>query len=159
MKEASTIKNQPIRATNVIPDRTSEKKFKGKGEGEGWVPLARYDDGLVGLLESWERHTRDGGGHMGLRNSGSGHAGDEMLADVFNTKRWNEKKMVRSYARMGMLASAQREEMGELGKVITYVTKPLTDDFSRMKPHFVCFEPGEREAAVGEIRFMPLGIG
>ena len=30
-----------------------------------------------------------------------------------------------------MLASAQREEMEELGKVITYVTEPLTDDFSR----------------------------
>ena len=126
MKEASTIKNQLIRATNASLDRTSEKKFKGKGEV--WVSLARYDDELVGLLESWERHTRDGGGHMGLRNPGSGHAGDEILADVFNTKRWDEKKMVRTYARMGMLAGAQREETEELGKVITYVTKPLTDE-------------------------------
>ena len=85
MKEASTIKNQLIRATSAILDRTSEKKFKG--EGEVWVSLAQYDDELVGLLESWERHTRDGGGHMGLRNTGSEHAGGEMVAGVFNTKR------------------------------------------------------------------------
>ena len=85
MKEASTIKNQLIRATSAILDRTSEKKFKG--EGEVWVSLAQYDDELVGLLESWERHTRDGGGHMGLRNPGSEHAGGEMVAGVFNTKR------------------------------------------------------------------------
>ncbi|KAF9788692.1 phosphatases II [Thelephora terrestris] len=123
MKEASTVKYQLIRATNAILDRTSEKKFKGKGEV--WVSLARYDDELAELLESRECHTRDEGGHMELR---SGSMGDDLLTDVFNSTKWDEKKMVRSFARMGMSASAQGEDTKDLGKVITYVTKPLTDE-------------------------------
>jgi len=126
MKEASAIKYQLIRATNAVLDRTSEKKYKGKGEV--WVSLARYDDELVDLLESWERHTRDEDGHMELRKPGSGHMGEEALADVFMARKWDEKKMVRSFSRMGMSDAAQKEETNELGKVITYVMEPLTDE-------------------------------
>jgi phosphatidylinositol-3,4,5-trisphosphate 3-phosphatase/dual-specificity protein phosphatase PTEN len=108
MKEASAIKNRFIKAINAVLDRTSEKKYKGKGEV--WVSLARYDDELVDLLESWERDTRDEGGHMGLRKPGSGHKGDEALADVFKTRKWDEKKMVRSFARLGTSDDARREE-------------------------------------------------
>jgi phosphatidylinositol-3,4,5-trisphosphate 3-phosphatase/dual-specificity protein phosphatase PTEN len=124
-KEASAIKNQLIRAANAILDRTSEKRYKGKGEV--WVSLARYDDELVDLLESWERQTRDEGGHMGLRRSGSGRRSNEAVADLFETQKWDEKKMVRSFARLGMTDGARREET-ELGKVTTYVMGPLTDE-------------------------------
>jgi len=126
MKEASAIKYQLIRATNAILDRTSEKKHKGKGRV--WVSLARYDDQLVDILESWERHTRDEGGHMGIRRPGSGHMGDDALADVFKTQKWDEKKMVRSFARMGASDGARGEETKEMGKVTTYVMEPLTDE-------------------------------
>lgn len=126
MKEVSAIKSQLIRASNAILDRTSSKKYKGKGEV--WISLARYDDGLVDLLESWERHTRDEGGDMGLRKPGSDQVGDDMLADVFNTQKWDEKKMVRSFARMGTSEGARKEETPEQGKVITYVMRPLTDE-------------------------------
>ena len=126
MKEVSTIKNQLIRATGAILDRTSGKGYKGKGEV--WVSLARYDDELVSVLESWERHTRDGGGHMGRGKPGSDRMGEEMSEDVFRTGKWDGKKMVRSFARMGMSDSAGLEETGELGKVITYIVKPLTDE-------------------------------
>jgi len=126
MKEVSAIKYQLIRATNAVLDRTSEKKYNG--ESEVWISLARYDDELVDLLESWERHTRDEGGHMGLTKTGSGHMGEEALADVFKTRKWDEKKMVRSFARMGVSDGAQKEETKELGKVITYVMEPLTDE-------------------------------
>ena len=126
MKEASAIKHQLIRATNAILDRASEKKYKGKGEV--WTSLARYDDGLVDLLESWERNTREEGGHMGLRKPGSDHMGEETLADVFKTGKWDKKKMVRSFSRMGMSDGARSEGTKELGKVITYVMEPLTDE-------------------------------
>jgi len=126
MKEASAIKYQFIRATNAILDRASEKKYKGKGEV--WVSLARFDDELVALLESWERRTRDEGGHMGLLKPGSSHTGEDKLADIFKTGKWDEKKMVRSFARMGASDDPRREETDELGKVITYVMEPLTDE-------------------------------
>ena len=126
MKEASAIKNQLIRATNAILDRTREKEYKRKSKV--WVSLARYDDQLVDILESWERHTRDEGGHMGIRRPGSGYRGDDAIGDVFETRKWDEKKMVRSFARMGMLDGARREETKETGKVITYVMEPLTDE-------------------------------
>ena len=126
MKEASAIKYQLIRATNAILDRASEKKYKGKGDV--WTSLARYDDELVDLLESWEHNTRGEGGHMGLRKPGSGHMGEDVLADVFKTGKWDEKKMVRSFSRMGMSNDPCSEATKELGKVITYVMEPLTDE-------------------------------
>lgn len=127
MKEASAIKSQLIRATNAILGRAGERKYHG--QGEIWVSLARYDDELVDLLESWERYSRDEDGHMGLTRPGSDRMGDGMLADVFKTNEWDEKKMVRSFARTGTFAGAHREEeTKELGKVITYVTRPLTDE-------------------------------
>ena len=126
MKEASAIKYQFIRATNAILDRTSEKKYRGKGEL--WTSLARYDDELVDLLESWERRTREEDGHMGVRKSESDHMGEDALADVFKTGKWDEKKMVRSFARMGTSDGARSEETKELGKVITHVMEPLTDE-------------------------------
>jgi len=125
-KEASAIKYQFIRATNAILDRTSEKKYKGKGEV--WTSLARYDDELVDLLESWERRTREEGGPMGVRKPESDRTGEGAPADVFKTGKWDEKKMVRSFARMGMSDGARSEETKELGKVITYVMGPLTDE-------------------------------
>jgi len=125
MREASAIKNRFIKATNAILDRTSEKKYKGKGGV--WVSLARYDDELVDSLESWERHTRDEDGHMGLRKPGSDRRGDEALADVFKTRKWDEKKMVRSFARLGTSDGVRAEET-ELGKVMTYVMEPLTEE-------------------------------
>jgi len=126
MKETSTIKYQFIRATNAILDRTSERKYKGKGEV--WTSLARYDDELVDLLESWECRTREESGHMGVRKPETERTGEDALADVFKTGRWDEKKMVRSFARMGMSDGAHSEETKELGKVITYVMEPLTDE-------------------------------
>ena len=126
MKETSAIKYQIIRATNAILDRASEKKYNGKGRV--WISLARYDDELVDLLESWERTTREEGGHMGLRKPGGGHMGEDALADVFKTGKWDEKKMVRSFSRMGMSDDACSEGTKELGKVITYVMEPLTDE-------------------------------
>ena len=125
-REVSAIKYHLIRASNAILDRTSKKKYKGKGEV--WTSLARYDDGLVDLLESWECHTRDEGGHMGFKKPGNNNMGDALLADVFETSKWDEKKMVRSFARMGMSEDTRREETKEQGKVITYVMKPLTDE-------------------------------
>ena len=126
MKEASAIKYQFIRVTNAILDRASEKKYKGKGQV--WTSLARHDDELVDLLESWERHTREEGGHMGLRKPGSDHMDEDVVVDVFKTGKWDEKKMVRSFARMGMSGDTCSEETKELGKVITYVMEPLTDE-------------------------------
>lgn len=126
MKEASAVKYQLIKATNAILDRTSEKKYKGKGEV--WTSLARYDDDLVDLLESWERHTRQEDGHMGLRKPGSNHIGGDALVDIFKTGKWDEKKMVRSFARVGMSGGGHSEETGDLGKVITYAMEPLTDE-------------------------------
>ena len=126
MREVSVIKYQLIRVTNAILNRTNERKYKGKGEV--WISLARYDDELVNLLESWERHTRYEGGPMGLGKPESEHMGECSLADVFKTGKWDEEKMVRSFARMGMLNGARTEQTKDLGKVITYVTKPLTDE-------------------------------
>ena len=126
MKEASAIKHRFIKATNAVLYRTSERKYKGKDEV--WMSLARYDDELVDLLESWERHTRDESGHMGLRKPGSGHKGDDELEDIFKTQKWDEKKMVRSFARLGTSGGARGEETRELGKVITYVMEPLTEE-------------------------------
>ena len=143
MKEASAIKNQLIRATNAILDRTNEKKYKGKGEV--WTSLARYDDELVALLESWERHTRDGGGHMGLRKPGSSDMGGDALADVFKTQKWDEKKMVRSFARMGASDGVHREEIKELGRVTTYVMEPLTDERWGEIKEFIAGEDKEPE--------------
>jgi len=147
MKEASAIKYQLIRATNAILDRASERKYKGKGEV--WTSLARYDDELVGLLESWERHTREEGGHMGVRKPGSDRVGEDTLADVFKTGKWDEKKMVMSFARMGMSDDARSKETKELGKVITYAMEPLTDEkWVEIKEGIVGEEEGLESAGI-----------
>ncbi|KAF9652289.1 phosphatases II [Thelephora ganbajun] len=127
MKEASAIKYQVIRATNAILNRTTGNECKGKGAV--WISLARYDDELVDLLESWEHHTRDEGGHMGFRKPESDQIDEDGLADIFfRTPKWDEMEMVKSFARMGMPDGARREETKEPGNIITYVVEPLTDE-------------------------------
>lgn len=101
-----------VRAANLVIDHTnlvknpgvsSTASSKGQGQGHIWVSLARYDDELVELLERWEAHTRDDGGHMGKRKKGVDHMGEEALSKVFEDGRWDKGKMVRSFARLGVI--------------------------------------------------------
>jgi phosphatidylinositol-3,4,5-trisphosphate 3-phosphatase/dual-specificity protein phosphatase PTEN len=65
---------------------------------------------------------------MGLRKPGSDRMGEDTLADVFRTGKWDEKKMVRSFGRMGMSGDARSEETKGVGRLVTYIMGPITDE-------------------------------
>ncbi|KAJ6590565.1 phosphatases II [Mycena vulgaris] len=128
MREAGAVKLNLVRAATAVMDRTSLGK-PGGGSGHVWVSLARYDDAFVGLLERWEAHTRDAGGHMGRRRAGAARLDGEELRDVFDDKgKWDKTKMVRSFARLGMPGDGGVTKTAtEKGKILTYTLKPLSE--------------------------------
>lgn len=104
MKESSGVKINLVRAANLVMGQTNMAKnptnSTGNGYGHVWISLARYDDDFVDTLESWETHTRDER-HMGWRKPGTEHLGEEEVGKVFADGKWDTKKMVRSFARLG----------------------------------------------------------
>ncbi|OBZ78147.1 Phosphatidylinositol 3,4,5-trisphosphate 3-phosphatase and dual-specificity protein phosphatase PTEN [Grifola frondosa] len=135
--ELSGVKTNLVRAANAFIDSTGFGKaasmratMSAKTKGDMWVSLARYNDELVSTLEKWERHTRDKGGDMGKRRSDGDHLEGDALMDVFQDGKWDSSKMVRSFARLGVVGegTVQTEEP-EDGKItVTQLLRPLTSD-------------------------------
>lgn len=104
MKESSGVKINLVRAANLVMGQTNMAKnpttSTGNGYGHVWISLARYNDDFVDVLEEWEKHTRDEN-HMGWRKPGTYHMGEEEVGKVFEDGKWDTKKMVRSFARLG----------------------------------------------------------
>lgn len=104
MKESSGVKINLVRAANLVMGQTNMVKnptaSTGNGYGHVWISLARYDDDFVDVLEGWEKHTRDEN-HVGWRKPGTEHLGEEEVGKVFEDGKWDTKKMVRSFARLG----------------------------------------------------------
>ncbi|RDX54610.1 phosphatases II [Lentinus brumalis] len=133
MKELSGLKGNLVRAANALLDSAGKKTINTKsarGASQVWASLARYDDDFVQTLERWERHTRDESGAMGVRRKGADKMEGEDIADLFKDGRWDGKKMVRSFARMGPLKDedVRKETSEEGGKVETLLLRPLTGD-------------------------------
>lgn len=71
------------------------------------IQYNRYDDNLVELLEGWEQRTRSaerGIGHRAhdARADREEKEGEVALEKIFEDGTWDNKKMVRSFARMGI---------------------------------------------------------
>ncbi|KAJ3825816.1 phosphatases II [Lentinula raphanica] len=138
MKELSNMRINLVRAANAVIDRTSMSKSgsiasQADKNTHVWVSLARYDDDFVETLERWERYTRmndqSGQGHMGRREPGTEHFGQEILNELFSDGRWDNKKMVRSFARMGAVGeeSVIKNKTEEDGKIKTFKLRPLSE--------------------------------
>ncbi|KAF5390012.1 hypothetical protein D9757_003807 [Collybiopsis confluens] len=138
MKELSNVRTTLVRATNAVLDQTSVRKSgvasaRTDSHSHVWVSLARYDDDFVETLERWERYTRMdsnmGQGHIGRRAPGTDHFGKEILKDLFNNGRWDRKKMVRSFARLGITGQEHivKHESEEDGRIKSYTLHPLSD--------------------------------
>ncbi|EMD31886.1 hypothetical protein CERSUDRAFT_119176 [Gelatoporia subvermispora B] len=134
MHAISGVKASLIRAANALLEQTRRGKTAGsraelaaRENGHVWISLARYDDEFVDTLEKWERHTRGDGGLMGKRRDGADHVDGKVLADEFADGRWDKSKMVRSFARLGMVGDNVEEKKGS-DEEITLSLGPLTDD-------------------------------
>ncbi|KAI0646393.1 phosphatases II [Trametes meyenii] len=132
MRELSGLKTSLVRAVNTLVDTAglSKRTAATNSSSQVWASLARYDDDFVDTLEEWERFTRDDSGAMGVRRRGADHMEGEAFADLFREGRFDSKKMVRSFARMGPLRDEdiQKDESGADGKVQTLLLRPLTGD-------------------------------
>ncbi|OCH93345.1 phosphatases II [Obba rivulosa] len=136
MRALSGVKTGILRAANVLMEQTrTGKTTSGRADsaarsgGHVWVSLARYDDEFVNTLERWERHTRGEGDMMGKRREGSDHLDGKTLSDELADGGWDKRKMVRSFARLGLVEDpledlTQREQEDE----ITLSLRPLTAD-------------------------------
>ncbi|CAE6405997.1 unnamed protein product [Rhizoctonia solani] len=120
MRDDASVKQRGIKIINSILDRAVGSEGK-KGKGEVWVSLARYDDNLVELLERWEQRTRSpehGIGHRAhdAEADRNEKEGETALAHIFEDGTWDNKKMVRSFARMGVVDPSDVTEAKESDK-------------------------------------------
>ncbi|KAG9104575.1 Telomerase protein component 1 [Ceratobasidium sp. 392] len=135
MRDDASIKQRGMRFLNSVLDRAvgggAEAK---KGKGEVWVSLARYDDSLVELLERWEQRTRSkekGIGHRehGIEAERDEKEGEVALAKIFEDGSWDNRKMVRSFARMGVTdpADVTEQKVNDRDATVhrTHVLHPL----------------------------------
>lgn len=106
MREPRGVVAGLARAVNTIAEQTSLRNKNAprtaKNPGALWVSLARYDDKLVEGLEDWERRSR--GETLGVRAKGNDHMQGQAMEKMFEDGKWDEDKMVRSFARMGAVA-------------------------------------------------------
>ncbi|KAI0635264.1 phosphatases II [Trametes polyzona] len=131
MRELSGLKTSLVRAVNTLVDTAglSKRTAATNSPSQVWASLARYDDDFVETLERWERFTRDEGGAMGVRRRGADQMDGQTFADLFREGKFDSKKMVRSFARMGTLRDEDiQKEQGEDGKIETVLLRPLTGD-------------------------------
>ncbi|KAL1739279.1 hypothetical protein HDZ31DRAFT_69101 [Schizophyllum fasciatum] len=127
MTEETGIKLTVARAANALLDRAGVGSASKNGTSSRvWASLARYDDDFVKTLEDWERHTR--GANIGERRPGSEHLGEDELRALFADGRWDQGKMVRSFARMGIVDedAITKEGEGKDERITTYALRPLT---------------------------------
>ncbi|KAF5373961.1 hypothetical protein D9758_000712 [Tetrapyrgos nigripes] len=130
----SSMRMNLIKAANTVLEAANMgKAAKDNGNAQVWVSLARYDDDFVEMLERWERYTRDdsvndGLGNMGRRRAGSEHFGNEVVSEMFKEGKWDSQKMVRSFARMGILDenAVVKSENEAHEKIATYRLQPLS---------------------------------
>ena len=163
MRELTGLKGNLVRAANALLDNAGKKKIdvkSARNASQVWASLARYDDDFVETLERWERFTRDEGGAMGVRRKGASEMeGEGSISELFEDGRWDSKKMVRSFARMGTLKEedVRKESTGEVraaerafwartiadvgrqnGKIESVLLRPLTGDkWQRMRDKIV----------------------
>ncbi|KAI8986888.1 phosphatases II [Trametes punicea] len=132
MRELSGLKTSLARAVNTLVDTAglSRKVATGGGPSQVWASLARYDDEFVETLEEWERFTRDESGAMGVRRKDADQMDGHTFADLMKEGKFDRKKMIKSFARMGTLRDEdfQREDSEAEGKVETLLLRPLTGD-------------------------------
>ncbi|KAI0711274.1 phosphatases II [Earliella scabrosa] len=144
MRELTGLKGNLVRAANALLDNAGKKKIdvkSARNASQVWASLARYDDDFVETLERWERFTRDEGGAMGVRRKGASEMeGEGSISELFEDGRWDSKKMVRSFARMGTLKEedVRKESTSENGKIESVLLRPLTGDkWQRMRDKIV----------------------
>ncbi|CUA71045.1 hypothetical protein RSOLAG22IIIB_04437 [Rhizoctonia solani] len=127
MRDDASVKQRGIKIINSILDRAVGNEGK-KGKGEVWVSLARYDDNLVELLEGWEQRTRSPEHGVGYRAHGpeadrNEKEGEIALEHIFDDGTWDNKKMVRSFARMGVTDPVDVTEVKESDKDATFMKR------------------------------------
>ncbi|CAE6480223.1 unnamed protein product [Rhizoctonia solani] len=127
MRDDASVKQRGMKIINSLLDRAVGNEGK-KGKGEVWVSLARYDDNLVELLEEWEQRTRSpehGIGHRAhsVEADRNEREGEVALEHLFEDGTWDNKKMVRSFARMGVVDPADVTEAKESDKDTTIIKR------------------------------------
>ncbi|KAH9942829.1 phosphatases II [Amylocystis lapponica] len=133
MQELSGTTTTLVRAANAIIDRAMPAKTRAgasaRSRSQIWATLARYDDELVELLETWELRTRGEGDDMGRRRSGAERAEAEALAGIFVDGKWDREKMVRGFARLAVTGEdAVHKEESQNGKLVAQLLRPSTGD-------------------------------
>ncbi|KAF5318576.1 hypothetical protein D9619_010677 [Psilocybe cf. subviscida] len=136
MHETSGMKMGLVRAANMVIEKTSMAKGPAPGSGSSpiWASLARYDDRLVELLEDWELHTRDEEGHMGRRRPTSENrtigkaVEEEAINELFTGGKWDNAKMVRSFAKFGQGKEGKKTSVDDEGeRVNEFTMRPMSD--------------------------------
>ncbi|TFK49457.1 hypothetical protein OE88DRAFT_1633023 [Heliocybe sulcata] len=132
MREPTGVKANLVKAVNAIIDRNTFAKT-ATGEGQVWVSLARYDDEFVETLEEWEKASRSEDGDLGKRRKGIVETEGKELSELFKDGKWDQVKMVRSFARLG-LPKPEEVKKEEDEKIYTYALQPLSkESWGRIK--------------------------
>ena len=86
----------------------------GKGGGNVWISVARYDGHFVDTLEKWEKFTRSDAS-TGRRKQGTEFLpeGEQGIGSIFEDGRWDSDKMVQSFGRFGSLSKSNVLEGNE----------------------------------------------
>jgi phosphatidylinositol-3,4,5-trisphosphate 3-phosphatase/dual-specificity protein phosphatase PTEN len=108
-----------VRVANMLLDRASRRDpaEDDRGAGDVWVSLARYEDKMVLELEKRVRE------NVAFEYESDGVTSKNPM---FGTPKWDDKKMVQSFARLGMAQGnhPQIEKEAE-DTIVTYSLVPI----------------------------------
>ena len=125
-------------SAHSTPDPSSDTEADSRGSfGSGanrlWASIARYDDELIDFLEGWERKTRDQekawpghearfrgrseDGALETHERGDLATMDGELRALFDEAgTWDKEKMVRSFARFGLVPASKGGANAKVGE-------------------------------------------
>jgi phosphatidylinositol-3,4,5-trisphosphate 3-phosphatase/dual-specificity protein phosphatase PTEN len=110
-----------VRVANALIERAPRRVARGtkdRGAGELWVSLSRYEDDMVEEIEKR------------VRNNDEIEYEDDQVTrknGMFASSKWDDKKMVKSFARMGLPHGTRPEtSLGAEGSLVTYHLLPLS---------------------------------
>jgi len=108
-----------VRVANMLLDRTSRRDptKDDRGAGDVWVSLARYEDKMVHELEKRVRE------NVEFEYESDGVTSKNSM---FATPKWDDKKMVQSFARLGMAQGNHPQiEKDAEDSIVTYSLVPI----------------------------------
>ncbi|KAG9004722.1 Telomerase protein component 1 [Tulasnella sp. JGI-2019a] len=108
MRRPGGLAQTAVQVVNAAMGSAAKMRNNMKGNGQLSISLARYDDRLVEIMETWERRTRRDEmfkltptSHGNSANAKGDSDTESVKHEIFTSGAWDQGKMIKTFAKFG----------------------------------------------------------